>query len=143
MNQKVRIRDYEETDFAGIATVWEETHLGGTERGDDAAAIRRTIEVGGRFLVMEEIKTGRIIGTSWLTWDGRRTYLHHFGILPSLQRKHLGSLLAKESLRIAKELGTQIKLEVHRDNLAAINLYRKFGFKYLGDYDVYIIRDIF
>ena len=143
MTQKVRIRDYKENDFAGIATVWKETRLGGTERGDDAAAIKRTLKVGGRFLVMEEIKTSRIIGTSWLAWDGRRTHLHHFGILPSFQRKQLGSLLAKESLRIAKELGTQIKLEVHRDNLAAINLYRKFGFKYLGDYDVYIIRDIF
>ncbi len=34
-----------------------------------------------------------------------------------------------------------VKLEVHRSNKRAIELYKKAGFSYLGDYDVYIIRD--
>jgi ribosomal protein S18 acetylase RimI-like enzyme len=38
--------------------------------------------------------------------------------------------------------GSQVKLEVHSTNLKAINLYKKFGFKHLGEYNVYIIRDI-
>jgi ribosomal protein S18 acetylase RimI-like enzyme len=35
----------------------------------------------------------------------------------------------------------QIKLEVHEQNKIAINLYEKAGFKKLGNYKVYIIRD--
>jgi ribosomal protein S18 acetylase RimI-like enzyme len=41
-----------------------------------------------------------------------------------------------------KEIGLQIKLEVHQSNERAINFYKKAGFKRLGDYDVYIIRDL-
>jgi ribosomal protein S18 acetylase RimI-like enzyme len=51
-------------------------------------------------------------------------------------------LLLKESLRVVKEMGYQVKLEVHRTNETAVSLYRKAGFEYLGDYDVYIIRNI-
>jgi ribosomal protein S18 acetylase RimI-like enzyme len=47
-----------------------------------------------------------------------------------------------ESLKIAKELGLQVKMEVHVGNERAIHFYKKCGFKRLGDYDVYIIRDL-
>ena len=45
-------------------------------------------------------------------------------------------------MRFIREKGFQVKLEVHVTNLKAINLYKKYGFEYLGDYKVYIIRDI-
>jgi len=83
-----------------------------------------------------------IIGSSWLTSDGRRLYLHHFGIIPEYQGRGLSKLLLEESLAFAKEIDQQIKLEVHQNNNIAKNLYTKAGFKYLGDYEVYIIRDI-
>ncbi len=51
-------------------------------------------------------------------------------------------MLLKESLKFVKEKGYQVKLEVHRSNRTAIELYKKAGFGYLGDYDIYIIRDI-
>ncbi len=50
--------------------------------------------------------------------------------------------LLRASLKIVKELGLQVKLEVHVDNAKAIHFYEKAGFKRLGDYDVYIIRDL-
>jgi hypothetical protein len=40
------------------------------------------------------------------------------------------------------ETGMPIKLEVHRENAKAIGLYRRAGFVRLGDYDVYIVRDV-
>jgi len=91
---------------------------------------------------MEVNSSRRIIGTSWLTSDARRIYLHHFGIKPGYRGKGLADLLLKESLEYAKSTGLQIKLEVHKNNKNAIELYKKAGFKYLGDYDVYIIRKI-
>jgi len=135
------IRDYHYGDFDGIMSLWIETGLGNPERGDDEKIIEDSIRIGGSMLVMEEKETKRVIGTSWMTFDGRRIHLHHFGIIPGLQGKGLSKMLLDESLKFVKSKGYQVKLEVHKTNIKALNLYKKAGFKYLGDYDVYIIRD--
>ena len=141
MKQKPFIRDYRPEDFAEVEKLWIETGMGSPARGDDQQTIQRTLENGGKLFILEETSSGRIIGTSWLTDDGRRIYLHHFGILPTYQGKGLSELLLKVSLDFAVEAGRQIKIEVHNSNNKAKNLYTKAGFAYLGDYDVYIIRD--
>jgi ribosomal protein S18 acetylase RimI-like enzyme len=139
---KFIIREYRKGDFGGIRHLWDLTDMGNPKRGDDEAAIEESIRIGGSLQIMEENATGKIAGTSWMTYDGRRVHLHHFGILPEFQGQGLSNLLMAESLKFVKEKGCQVKLEVHRSNLKAINLYKKAGFIRLGDYDVYIIRDI-
>ncbi len=136
------IRDYTEEDFINVSKLWIETGLGNPERGDNAETIKRTLSFGGKLLVLVSETSGKIIGTSWMTCDGRRLLLHHFGILPEFQGKGFSNLLLKESLQFAKKTGLQVKLEVHSSNLRAINLYKKFGFKQLKDYCIYIIRDM-
>jgi ribosomal protein S18 acetylase RimI-like enzyme len=136
------IREYRNTDYEGITKVWESTGLGNPERRDDRTTIDRTIKLGGCLLVAEEKGTGTIVGTSWITNDGRRLFLHHFGILPEFQGRGLSDSLMKESLGFVKMKGLQVKLEVHSSNHKAINLYKKFGFRYLSDYNVFIIRDL-
>jgi ribosomal protein S18 acetylase RimI-like enzyme len=91
---------------------------------------------------MENISDGSICGTSWMTFDGRRIHLHHFGILPEYQGNGLSKILLKHSLEFVKKKGYQVKLEVHNSNNKAKELYKKAGFSYLGDYDIYIIRDL-
>ena len=137
------IREYHKGDFNAIMNLWMATGLSRPERGDDEATVERSIEMGGRMLVMcPESPAEEIIGTSWMTFDGRRLHLHHFGIDPVFQRRGLAKELLRESLRFVKEKGYQVKIEVHRSNAVAVELYRKAGFEFLGDYDVYIIRDI-
>ena len=137
------IREYHKGDFNAIMNLWMATGLSRPERGDDEATVERSIEMGGRMLVMcDDSPEQNIIGTSWMTFDGRRLHLHHFGIDPVFQRQGLAKELLRESLRFVKEKGYQVKLEVHRSNTVAVALYRKAGFEFLGDYDVYIIRDI-
>lgn len=137
------IREYHKGDFNEIMNLWMATGLSRPERGDDEATVERSIEMGGRMLVMcTEVPAQKIIGTSWMTFDGRRLHLHHFGIDPAFQGQGLAKGLLRESLRFVKEKGYQVKLEVHRSNNVAVDLYRKAGFEFLGDYDVYIIRDI-
>lgn len=139
--EAITIRDFRSTDFEGLSEVWQLTNLGNPARGDNLDIILQSIAMGGKLLVAVR-KEGKIIGTSWMTFDGRRIHLHHFGVHPSYQRQGIGKMLARESLRFVKVKGYQVKLEVHRNNIAAINLYKQFGFQYLGDYDVYIIRDL-
>lgn len=137
------IRNFRQGDFAGIMEVWQATDLGRPERGDDEETIKRSLSLGGCMQVMcDENKNGTIIGTSWMTFDGRRIHLHHFGILPEYQGQGLSKQLLKESLRFVKEKGFQVKIEVSRSNTIALGLYKKAGFKCLGEYDVYLIRDI-
>jgi len=136
------IRDYRKSDYPKISHLWEITDIGGYQRGDNEKTIADSIKLGGCLLVIENKETGDICGTSWMTFDGRRIHMHHFGIHPAYQGNGLSKILLKESFRYVKEKGYQVKLEVHSGNYKAINLYKKSGFEYLGDYDIYIIRNI-
>lgn len=142
MKSGIFIREYVESDFPEMILLWESLGLGSANRGDDAQVISRTINMGGQLLLMIEKSSGSIIGTSWLTVDGRRTFLHHFGIKVDRQGNGLAKILLDATLKLAKSYGMQIKLEVHKDNIKALGLYKENGFSYLGDYLVYIIRDI-
>jgi len=136
------IRDYYDDDFSSLNELWQETKLGGSQRGDNAKIIALSIKLGGKLILLENTETKEIFGSSWMTFDGRRIHLHHIGVKPSYQNKGYGKKLTKESLKFAKEKGYQIKLEVHRSNKKAIEIYKKLGFAFLGDYDVYIVRKL-
>ncbi len=133
------IRTFQAKDYDQLIFLWEQTGLGNPQRGDTLDVILRTIALGGQLYVM--FHQEKLIGSSWLSQDGRRIYLHHFGILPGYQGKGLSKPLLEKSLQFARQLNLQIKLEVHKTNEIAIELYKKYGFNYLGDYLVFIIRD--
>lgn len=134
----MKIRDYLPTDYDPLQHLWEVTGMGGKFRGDNKLIIQNTLEAGGKLFVLFDEE--KLIGSSWITNDSRRLYMHHFGILPEFQGKGYSKLLLDESMKFARKTGLQIKLEVHKENEIALNLYKKAGFAYLGDYDVYIIR---
>jgi len=133
------VREFKEEDYQSVLRIWEETDMGGEHRGDNLDIIEDTIDFGGKLFVLEDDDHG-IIGTSWITSDQRRLYLHHFGILPKFQSKGYSHLLMEKSIAFAQDENIQIKLEVHKSNRIGKALYKKYGFKYLGDYEVYIVR---
>lgn len=141
MTEGYSVRDYKADDYEAVAKIWEETDMGRPERGDDKETIERCLKTGGKLLVLVDDNNKRIAGTSWMTYDGRRLYLHHFGLSPIYQGKGLSKFLLERSLQYVSETGCQVKLEVHSSNTVAINLYEKAGFRYLGDYKVFIIRN--
>jgi [ribosomal protein S18]-alanine N-acetyltransferase len=136
---KTTIRKFTESDYEAVLEVWKQTDMGGAHRGDNLTIINETLRNGGELFVL--IADEQIIGTSWITNDSRRLYLHHFGIMPAYQAKGLSNLLMDASMQFARESGLQIKLEVHKNNAIARRLYEKYGFKFLGDYDVFIVRE--
>jgi len=140
-NNNLIIRAYRDEDFPEVDQLWNDTGLASPVRSDDRESIRRTLSNGGQLFILEDTDRHEIIGTSWLTQDGRRVYLHHFGIKPDQQGKGYSRMLLDASFDFARSTGLQVKLEVHRDNKKALALYEKGGFRYLGDYLVYIIRD--
>lgn len=130
--------NFDRAIYLNLVEIWMETGIWKSERGDDYAVIKNTIDVGGKiFYVTEEHK---IMGGCWLTTDKRRLYLHHFAIAKDFQNRGYGKLLLQRVLDYAQSINLSIKLEVHSQNYQAISLYKKYGFDLLSDYQVYIIR---
>jgi len=143
MNRKdYIIRDYRDEDYPALISLWKNTELTYPEREDDRESITETLRMGGKLLVMIDSRDGALIGSSWMTYDGRRIYLHHFGIRTDYQRQGLGNWMAEESMKFIQEMKKQVKLEVHKNNRAAIRLYEKFGFFAFKDYYIYMIRNL-
>lgn len=140
--RNIQVRDYRPEDYEQVQKVWTESGVGGAHRGDNKEIIEDSLRLGGKLLVLEDTDSKELLGTSWMTFDGRRIHLHHIGVLPEQQNKGYGTLLTQNSLEFAKAKGYQMKLEVKDDNLKAIEIYKKLGFKRLGDYDIYIVRDL-
>lgn len=136
-----QIIDFQPEYFDKLNSFWEDSGLGGNHRGDSLELVMSTLHNSARLILMIDM-TNDIIGTSWLTNDSRRTYIHHFGIRKDYRNSGLGGVLLNHCLNIAKLIGLQVKLEVHKDNLPAQKLYRKYGFQDLGDYQVLIMRNI-
>ncbi len=139
---KILIRDFQPSDYQQVVELWRELDLGRPERGDTLEVILRTVRNKGKLILMFDADNRILIGTSWITTDFRRTYLHHFGIKTAYQGKGLAHKLMEATMKYAKELGFQVKLEVHQNNYRAVKLYEKWGFRKLGDYLVYIIRKL-
>jgi ribosomal protein S18 acetylase RimI-like enzyme len=140
--ESIAIRDYHPNDYDVLVSLWEKLGLGGKHRDDSPEVIKHTLDFGGKLLLMEISGSQELIGSSWITQDGRRSYIHHFGIKKDWQGKGLSKPLMEATLAFARQLRLQVKLEVGRSNLIASSLYRKYGFTPLGQYDVYILRDI-
>ncbi|MCF8226358.1 MAG: GNAT family N-acetyltransferase [Bacteroidales bacterium] len=136
----MRFRDYKDDDFPELLALWKALDMGGHERGDTAETVRQTLKLGGKLIILDNEHTGEIIGSSWITYDGRRLFLHHFGIKKEYQRQGLGMQLAMETMKFVKEKGCQVKLEVDSDNIPAKRLYEKIGFGAFPGYDIYMIR---
>ena len=82
MMNNTNFRDFKSDDYPKVIDLWEKTGLGNKMRGDDLETIELSIKLGGKLIIMQETSSGKIIGTSWMTFDGRRLHLHHFGIDP-------------------------------------------------------------
>ena len=134
--------DFVASDFDELMIFWEDTGVGGKHRGDTKDIILDSVENGGRLILMKLDLSNKIIGSAWVTTDKRRTFLHYFAISKEYRGKGLAKDLMDVVMEHAQFLGLQFRLEVHEDNIPALELYEKYGFEYLGDYNIYINRNI-
>ena len=69
------VRDFLPSDFEALSLVWSLTGLGNPARGDNLEIVMQSIAMGGKLLVATSSQ-GLVVGTSWMTFDGRRIHLH-------------------------------------------------------------------
>jgi ribosomal protein S18 acetylase RimI-like enzyme len=142
MSDNIITRDYVSEDYPQLIKLWKDTGIGNPERGDNEKVIRNCLRIGGKLMVMFDKEADLLIGSCWMTFDGRRMHLHHFAIRPEYQGKKLGSRLGDEAIEYLRKAGYQVKLEVNKDNLIAKKLYKKLGFFAYTNYDIFMIRNI-
>jgi ribosomal protein S18 acetylase RimI-like enzyme len=135
-----RVKELSISQYDELVGLWELAGISNPARSDSFGAITHSLANNGTILLAK--LDNNMVGSAWLTHDFRRLYIHHMAVLPEIQNKGIGTLLLKEALLIAKELGYQAKLEVHTDNHLAKHLYEKHGFTELSGYLSYIKRDV-
>lgn len=138
-NEAYRIRYYHPTDYPALVNLWMMTGIHTPARDDSDEVIRRTIDTGAALLIMED-ESHTLIGSSWITHDARRSWIHHFCIHPQWQGMGLANVLMDKTMDEVDRIGFQVKLEVHHENAEAIALYQKYGFRLLDGYLVYMVR---
>lgn len=130
----------DESIFSQAAELWNITGIGNPARGDSFEAVQKTLEHGGRLVMLYLEDTP--IGTVWLTHDHRRLYIHHMAVHPEYQNKGYGRPLMDTAINYAVSLKLQAKLEVKADNLPANKLYSHYEFEALDGYRLLIRRKV-
>jgi len=76
---------------------------------------------------------GFVIGMMYVDRKALRAQILTIDVSPAYRRRGIGQLLLREIERIFRDKGVKAStLEVREDNIAAINLYRKLGYKNVG-----------
>ena len=96
----VVLRDFQEADFDSLVKLWTATGIGNPARGDTLECVRATLDHGGRLFVLD--KSDVVVGSAWITDDGRRLYLHHMAVLPEFQGRGLSRRLMDAAVALAR-----------------------------------------
>jgi ribosomal protein S18 acetylase RimI-like enzyme len=125
--------------FSALLKLWDVTGIANPARCDTYETIEKTLKMGGKLFTLWT--ENQLIGSVWLTSDGRRMHTHHMSIHPDYQGRGLAKLLLEPAIEYARSMGQQPKLEVHETNGVGRHLYKKYGFQELPGYIVMVKRD--
>lgn len=127
----MKVRLMKVKDFDSIYLLWKEAELDvedyQTEKQDAELMIKMNPKTC--FVLCEGRK---ILGSIFGTFNGRRAWIYHLAIHPSIQDQGWGAYLLQKTLQILKELGAKrSQLWVMKTNLKVLGFYKKQGFNQL------------
>lgn len=115
-------------DADAVIALWHEAGLH-PSRSDSEAAIARALAFQpDLFLAARE--EGRVVGTVWGAYDGRRGWIYRLAVASSHRRQGLGQRLMDEVEKRLQALGCdKINLLIERDNIAVADFYGARGYR--------------
>ena len=131
----IETRTATETDFDFLVDVHRQTFRGYVEQhwGWDEArqkeGLREDFQAFPYKIICDH---GEAIGAIAIIDQGEALFLHYIAILPTHQRRGLGSQLIRRVIDKAFEKGIPVKLNVLKSNPAKA-LYERLGFQVTGD----------
>lgn len=121
------IRAFRHDDYEAVVGIWRAAGL--TIKPSDALPELRKVIDRNPVLFLVAKEEGRIAGAVIGAWDGRRAWVYHLAVDPSLQRRGTGRLLMDELERRLRAVGaTKLNLLVEPGNAAVADFYRRPGY---------------
>lgn len=125
----VEFRALEESDLEAVCCL-EQAAFGG---GWDRETYRRELAGGSASRYWVLAREGRLLGFSGLWILGDEAHLNLIVVADEERGRGLGRYLLYRTVQSCRELGVRwFTLEVRIDNLAALRLYKQFGFARVG-----------
>ncbi len=137
---EILIRVMEEKDLPKVQDLWRLVNIELTYSDKYEELVKMINHNPGLCLVLEnpsnreDILKKDILGAVLGGFDGRRGWIHHLAIHPSIQGKKYGTLMMDELIRIFLERNVvKLKLEVFKSNKEIIDFYKKLGWNHRTD----------
>lgn len=128
------IRKMEEKDIPKVQDIWRAANIELTYSDKHEELVKMIKYNPELCLVLIEPIEKDLLGVVLGGFDGRRGWIHHLAIHPSIQGKKYGTLMMDELLRRFKERNVvKLKLEVLKNNKDVIDFYKKLGWDHRTD----------
>ena len=128
------IREMGENDLPKVLVIWRIVNIELTYSDKHEELVRMIKHNPGLCLVLEDTLNRNIFGAVLGGFDGRRGWVHHLAIHPSIQGKKYGTLLMDELLKRFKERNVvKLKIEILKSNIGVIDFYKKIGWNLRSD----------
>ncbi len=128
----LEIRGFRIEDYDRVMALWTEGGLPLKPRGRDSRenVVRQIGLPNVCFLVAEESKGGRVIGTVLATHDGRKGWINRLAVDPSVRRKGIGAKLVGAAESWLESQGMDIlACLIEEDNAVSMAVFEKLGYK--------------
>ncbi len=128
------IHEMEEKDLPKVQDVWRAVNIDLAFSDKHEELVKMIKFNPGLCLVLKDTLKSDILGAVLGGFDGRRGWIHHLAIHPSIQGKKYGTLLMDELLRRFEERNVaKLKIEIFKSNKDVIKFYKKLGWEHRTD----------
>jgi len=128
----LKIRGFRIEDYDRVMELWTEGGLPLKPQGRDSREniAKQIRDPNVLFLVAEEGKGSRIIGTVLATHDGRKGWINRLSVDAALRKRGIGAWLVREAERRLEALGMDIlACLIEDDNAVSMMVFEKLGYK--------------
>lgn len=135
----IDIRPMTADDSDEVVALWRATEGIGLSGADEPGPLRRYLERNASLSLVAR-ENERVVGALLCGHDGRRGYLHHLAVHPSVRRLGLGRRLVARGLAALSGEGiTRCHLFVFRENLPAARFWQSAGWRERADLRVFSV----
>lgn len=121
------------TNFSQLLVLWKGAGLKLSDRLTEKQEFLSMLKLNPS-LCFVLLCQGKVIGSAFGIFNGRRAWIYHLAIHPAWQKKGIGTkLLTTVENALVKTGGIKIRLWVNYSNLRVIPFYEKHGYQVMND----------
>lgn len=122
----MQTREFTIADYEQVWNLWQICRVPNPESREEVQ--RKLQRDPDLFLVADN--NGVIMGVVMGAWDGRRAWIHNYGVDPRCRRMGVGSGLIKElQKRLLRKGLRRVNVMVRKNDLNALDFYEMLGFQ--------------